>query len=300
MEKTEESYAGTKNLPKVFIVISSHNGGKFLPKMLLEIFRSNYSNCEVVLVDNNSTDGSIEEIRGSFSKVTLIRNSENIGISAGMNVGIRYALERGAKYILILRQNTGNLTGILPVLVAEMEQDNSLGLSSPVISEEDGQIAFAGGHVDWFGAKLIATREGRQENYLRSDYLRGAAILVRAEVFRRTGLLNEKLFMYFGEEELSFKAKAAGYKLLISSQARVISLADESLDANKKEYWLNLATLLFFKKNTPAHFLPWIIGFFSSLYFKNWLREKYFKKKDAKTILWKRVFRDFYNNEGFF
>ena len=293
----ENNFAGL-HLPKVFVVIVNSNGKEFLLKTLTELFCLNYSNFEVVLVDNNSKDGSLEELRRSFSKVTIIKNSSNIGIYAGMNIGIKYVLERGAKYILLLRHNAVGFKQSLPALVAEMEKNQEIGLSSPVVSENDNNNIFLGGKVNWLKMKLVPSVTSKKENYLDSDYLVSGAVLVRAEVFRKAGLLNEKYPTFYGEADLSFKAKKQGYKLLICQNLPAVCLEESQSTNSDEKYLLILSTLAFFKSNTPVYLIPWVTAFFIFSFLKNWIELKFFKQANAINI--QRAYLDFYRNEGIF
>ena len=89
----------SSNIPKVFVVILNYNGRDMIKSCLDSVFSSDYSNLEVVFVDNDSTDGSLEFSKNLFPKFHFIKNEKNIGFSAGNNVGIRFALEKMADYI---------------------------------------------------------------------------------------------------------------------------------------------------------------------------------------------------------
>ncbi|MDZ4385549.1 MAG: glycosyltransferase, partial [Candidatus Moranbacteria bacterium] len=77
------------NYPKVFIVILNHNSKATVQKCLTSVFKLNYPNFEVVFVDNDSNDGSLELAKTNFSKANFIKNAENLGCAAGNNIGIR-------------------------------------------------------------------------------------------------------------------------------------------------------------------------------------------------------------------
>ena len=111
-----------KNFPKVFIIILNYNGQDVIKKCLASVFKNEYADFEVVVVDNNSTDGSLEAAKNNFSKAHFIKNEANLGFSAGNNVGIRFALERMAKYVLLLNNDTEVEKDFLEKLVAVAEE----------------------------------------------------------------------------------------------------------------------------------------------------------------------------------
>ena len=95
-----------KNYPKVFVVVLNYNGGHFIKKCLASVFKNDYPDFEVVVVDNGSKDGSLEMAKSNFSKAVFIKNEENLGFATGNNIGIRYSLERMADYVCLLNNDT--------------------------------------------------------------------------------------------------------------------------------------------------------------------------------------------------
>jgi GT2 family glycosyltransferase len=136
--------------PKIFVIILNFNGQDVLAQCLSSVYQSNYLNFEVVVVDNNSNDTSLEQAKKSFSRANFIKNSENFGFSRGNNVGIRWALEKFSDYILILNNDTVLEKTTLSELVQAIQRNESVGIVSPVIfSADNNSVWFAGGTVDW-------------------------------------------------------------------------------------------------------------------------------------------------------
>ncbi|MFZ2975158.1 MAG: glycosyltransferase family 2 protein [Candidatus Moraniibacteriota bacterium] len=245
--------------PKVFIIILNYNGQNFLKKTLASVFQVDYPNFEIVLVDNNSKDGSFEEARRVFPKIACIKNSENLGFSAGNNIGIEYALERLADYILLLNYDTTVRKNFLRPLVDLMEGDEKTGISSPVIFEgESSNIWFSGGKIDWFKMKTEHKKESIKENNFQSDYIAGCAMMIKKEVFKKIGLLDEDYFLYWEDADFSVRAKRAGYKLAVCARSQISHLEKSQEKKANKIYWLVLSGLIFFKKNSPTYLQPWI------------------------------------------
>ena len=97
--------------PKVSVLVLNWNGCKDTVECLRSVEKIQYSNFEIVLIDNGSSDNSVETVQKEFSNVKIIRNSKNLGYAEGNNVGIKYALTNRSKYILILnpREQMRNL-----------------------------------------------------------------------------------------------------------------------------------------------------------------------------------------------
>ncbi len=282
-----------KELPKIFIIVLNYNGKDCLRNTLSGVFSIDYSNCEVVLVDNASVDGSLEDIRRNFLKVTIIKNSENVGFAAGMNVGIRYALERGAEYVLLLNYDVEVPRNFLLPLVEEMEKETTLGICSPLILSPNGAVWFSGGKINWFRMRTTHLQDKIRQVYLASDYLSGCAMFIRAQVFRQVGLLDEDYFLYYEDADFSFKAKRAGYGLAVCPQSHLVHLEKSQNENKQKIYWLVFSALIFFKKNTPFYLRPWTTAFREVRRMKNWLDIKF--KKKATTELVQKAYRDFYH-----
>lgn len=256
--------------PKVFIIILNYNGKECIERTLSDVFKLDYPNFKVVLVDNNSTDGSLEIARNKFPKIPLIRNQENLGFSAGNNKGIKYALERGADYVMLLNYDIGLEKKSLFHLIEAAEKDTRIGVACPLIFEKDNaRVWFSGGKIKWIQMKAVHERKVLSQDFLCSDYITGAAILIKKEVFKKIGLLDEEYFLYWEDADFSVRAKRAGYKLLVSAKSHMVHFEKSEQKKEKKIYWLVLSGLLFFKKNSPFWLRPWIFFYTLARKMKN-------------------------------
>ncbi|MFA7319271.1 MAG: glycosyltransferase family 2 protein [Parcubacteria group bacterium] len=280
-------------MPKIFIIILNYNGKDCLGNTLADVFRLEYANFEIVLVDNASQDGSLEEVLNKFSKAIVIRNSQNVGFAAGMNVGIKYALERGAEYVLLLNYDVSVPQNCLSLLVEDMEKDRKIGVGSPLIFEKSGAVWFSGGRINWWRMRADQLTEKLQENYFLSDYISGCAMLIRASVFHSAGLLDERYFLYYEDTDFSFAARTAGYKLLVSAKSQIMHLEKSRESGSQKVYWLVLSALIFFKKNTPLYLKPYTSVFLGVRRFKNWLEVRFYKNDMAGVV--QKAYQDFYD-----
>ena len=167
----------------------------------------------VVVVDNEST-GELREMRGE--RLDLIEVPENRGFSGGVNVGIRRALEAGADAVLVINNDAVIAAGALDLLVEALAADPELGIVAPLIVNPDGSVQSRGGRVSrWSGVA--------RQNYStrRIDYLSWACVLVRADVFRAVGELDERFFMYWEDVDYSLRARESGYRIGVVDDAVV-------------------------------------------------------------------------------
>ena len=275
-----------KNFPKVNIIVLNYNGNNYLEKCLKSLFCLNYPNFEVVVVDNNSTDGSLETARKKFPRITYIKNEENLGFSAGNNVGIKYSLERMADFVLMLNNDTEVEVGLLSKLVSRMGKEPKLGVVSPIIlfSNSD-KIWFSGGKIDWLKMKTAHIDGGL-------DFISGCAMFVRAEVFRKIGLFDEDFFLYWEDADFSVRAKRAGFSLGIIRDCFVRHFEKSEKNKKNKTYWLVLSGLIFFKKNATHYLKIWLWVYFILRKIKN-RYDLYKNKKDEIALIVQKAYQDF-------
>jgi GT2 family glycosyltransferase len=277
--------------PKVFVIILNYNGKDFIMDTLRSVFKLEYPNFEIIIVDNNSQDRSPEMIKNAFPKIIFIKNSQNLGFSAGNNVGIKYALERGADFVLLLNYDTQAKGDFLTSLIETAESDSKIGIASPVIVKENNEVWFSGGKIDWWRMRTTHETKERKEDYLASDFISGCAMLIRAEVFKKVGLLSEDYFLYYEDADFSCKAKKAGYKLAISVESRITHMEKSEENKKNKTYWLVISGLIFFRKNSPFWFRPWIFIYTILRRIKN--RSDIKKEKGELALVVQKAYRDF-------
>lgn len=281
-----------KSYPKVFVIILNYNGKEIINKCLSSVFKIDYPSFEVVLVDNNSIDGSFEMAKSNFSKATFIKNEENLGFSAGNNIGIRYALERMADYTLILNNDTEVDKDFLGKLVAVAEKDEKIGLLSPVIFDgQTKQVWFSGGIIKWLRMRTQHLNEVKTEEYYKSDFITGCAMLVRAKVFKEIGLFDEDYFLYWEDADLSFRAKKAGFKNVVVSSSWVYHYETSERHKQMKAYWLVISGLIFFKKHTSLWLKPWISLYLVVRKIKNWQDVQF--KRDELAPMVQKAYKDY-------
>lgn len=230
-------------MKKVFLVILNWNGWKMTLdclKSLEDIKKDNFS-IEVIVVDNGSTDDSVEKIREEESKIKIIENKENLGFAEGNNVGIRYALENGADYVCLLNNDTRVDPSFLVELVKTVQSDEKIGLIGGKIYFEKGYeffkdkytdsqkgkvIWYAGGLIDWNnvyashrGVDEVDT--GQYDQTVETEYLNGCLMLGTREMFQKVGLFDKRYFLYFEDAEFSLRAKKAGFKVIFCPKAKI-------------------------------------------------------------------------------
>src|SRR5450756_1618508 len=210
------------------VVIVNWNGKEMLQNCLSSFFVNTKSpECKVVVVDNASTDGSVEMLQAQFPQIKLIRNPRNTGFSKANNQGIRFALENGAKYILLLNNDVEITAGRwLEDLSDVFESDTKIGIVGCKLLYPDGTIQHAGGiiklQVPYHRGKC-AKDTGQYDKVEFVDYVTGAVLLIKSDVIRRIGLLDEGFTpLYFEDTDWYVRARLYGYKVVYTPNPTLI------------------------------------------------------------------------------
>jgi len=283
-----------KTFPKVFIIVLNYNGKNIIVPCLRSVFKNSYPNFEVVVVDNNSQDGSFEEAKLNFSKASFIRNSQNLGYAAGNNLGTRFALERMADYVLLLNNDVEVENDFLVRMVEIAEKNEKTGIVGSIIfNQENREIWYAGGKISWFRMKTYHEQKIRDASQFQTEFITGCSMLVKKDVFKKIGLLDEDYFLYWEDADFSVRANKAGFENMIAAKSWVYHLEKSSKSLPEKNYWLVISGLLFFRKNSPIWIKPWIFIYTRLRKIKNLIDLKTNKNKDALMV--KKAYCDFAN-----
>ncbi|WP_048149011.1 glycosyltransferase family 2 protein [Methanolacinia paynteri] len=251
----------------ISIVIPNYNGKKFLENCLNSISGQSYSDSEIIVIDNGSSDGSAEYIKENFQGIILIENNENLGFTGATNQGIR---QSNGEYILTLNNDTISDPSLLENLHKAIISDENIGIVASKMIFPDGRINSAGMCISRSGAAWNRGMfEKDQGQYEDPEYMIGAcagAALYRRSMLDEIGLFDEDFFMYHDDVDLSFRAYLAGWKCLYCPKAIVthINSATSGFESEFSVYHGNRNIIWFAVKNFPARHLilysPWIIG----------------------------------------
>ena len=230
-------------MTKIGIVVLNYNTKKEIEDCLESIgkLKKNDFTVFTYLVDNASSDKSFREVVLKFKDLKLTENKENLGFSGGNNVGIKQALKDNCDWVLILNPDTEVDQNLLVEFLKVANQDSSVGIVGPKIYFAKGYefhkdryrkdqlgkvIWYAGGKIDW--ANVLASHigvdevdHGQYDKLKEIDFVTGAAMFVRKEVFEKIGFFDEKYFLYLEDLEFCQRAKKRGIKLVFSPKALV-------------------------------------------------------------------------------
>jgi GT2 family glycosyltransferase len=204
-------------------VVLNWNGHGVLDNCLRSLYNQTYRPLEIIVVDNASTDGSVDFLRQKFQDVNLIVNEKNLGFGAGNNIGI---LASRGKYIMMLNNDTRLDSKCVEELKRSIEKDKKYGAcaskillaSKPDVIDGVGIVVCPDGLS--FGRGRLEKRdryEEEEEIFFASD----GACLYRREMLEDIGLYDEDFFAYADETDMGWRARLAGWKCIYSPKAIV-------------------------------------------------------------------------------
>lgn len=220
--------------PLVVILVLNWNRCDETIACLESVSRLTYPRVVAVLIDNGSSDESARIIRERFPRVEVIETGQNLGYAGGNNVGISWALRRGADYVLILNNDTIVPPGALTELMRVASTDKAIGVVGPkVLCEPDRHLLYSCGESQslWFNRRRIATGQPDpkfDQTPRDVDYVVGCALLVSREFIERVGLMDEAFFAYYDEVDWCFRGRRFGYRIVCVPSAVVYHKGEAS------------------------------------------------------------------------
>lgn len=213
--------------PLVVTVILNTNRRDDTIACLAALEKQTYPNHKIIVLDNASSDGSVQAIRESFPTVEIVALGTNQGYAGNNNVGIALALTQGADWVFILNEDTILAPDCLTRLIDVAGSDPHIGIVGPMVyhHDEPNIIQSAGGKMGrfWNAAHLAQNQpDAGHFNVARTvDWISGCAILVRRTVIEEVGALDERFFYYWEEVEWCLRTRKRGWRIVHVPQAKL-------------------------------------------------------------------------------
>ena len=240
---------------------------------------------EIIIVDNNSSDGSVEFIKSLTSSrvnelkkkkpnslinnslIKLIKNKKNLGFAAGNNIGIRYVLDSGADYIVVLNNDVIVKNDFLTPLVSFLEENKEVGVVTPKIyfapghefhkdrykKNEQGKVIWSvGGTIDW--QNVIASNrgvdevdKGQYDQETEVDFASGCCLMAPSFIWEKVNFFDERYFLYYEDSDLCQRVKRAGYKIVYVPGSKIwhLNAGSSQVGGNLHDYFIARNRLLF-------------------------------------------------------
>lgn len=239
---------------KVGIIIVNYNGKLDTMECLisLDLYHKNNSNITVFLVDNNSYDPLDDYfIKKLDTNVLHIKNTNNEGFAKGNNIGITKALESGCELIALINNDTVFVDDSLQKVINCFKNNPSYGILGMInYYYSDPNLVWQSGfstNLFWGFSAKIGYTAGR-ENIVPVDYVPGSSIVVRSDVFKDIGFLDEKYFAYFEEYDFCIRAKKNGINIGFLNGSRILHKVGKSSTSTVQLYFRTRNKLMFYHK----------------------------------------------------
>ncbi|SKA87522.1 hypothetical protein SAMN05428976_11011 [Clostridium sp. USBA 49] len=232
-----------ENQPLVYIILINYNGWKDTIQCIDSIRNIDYNNYKIVIVDNNSKDNSVENIKKIYPNITILEENVNLGFAGGNNEGIRYALQNNADYVLLLNNDTEVKKDFLSVLIERIKKEPKIGIATGKINYYDNKriIWYAGGVFDKLKGNSYHIGVDEKDNNQYDEekeisFISGCFMLIPSKVFNDIGLLSEDYFLYHEDTDFCCKIMSKGYKLFYYPKSIIYHKVSASTGRKSKLY----------------------------------------------------------------
>lgn len=217
-----------KNNPKTFVLILSYNGKQWLTDCVPSVLAMDYSNYEVVVIDNGSSDGTEEYIKSQFPEVHLLELQPNVGYSKGFNAGLEYAARLGADYFLIMNNDTVIDAGALSALMETALSHEKAGFVTgkifyydepnvfQTVGKKEDPIQWNGDHIG-----IGETDIGQYDTEAERPFIDDVMTLVNRAMYAQIGGYDPQLFLQAEEFDWQVRAKKKGWQCYYTPKAKL-------------------------------------------------------------------------------
>jgi len=222
--------------------------------------------CEIIVVDNASTDGTVDLLKREFSQVKLIANSGNKGFSAANNQAIKIAK---GEYLLLLNPDTVVHPCSLDTLITFLDTSPDFGACGPKLLDADGRMHASIGYVPTFRSILYGKTIFRSLGLFQGHYrklqtdnidcskqvdveqISGAVLMVRCSLMKQIGLMDESFFLYYEDVDLCLRIRKAGWRIAYVPEAMITHTGGRSTlqVSAKKKFMLYKSLLIYLRKH---------------------------------------------------
>ena len=270
MEKNTDSMK-----PLISIIILNYNAGNLLIDCVSSIQKSDYTNFEIILVDNISKDNSHKKCKDNFPTIKLIENKENLGYCEGNNIGLRTAK---GEFVVVLNPDTIVDSNWLDELL-EAYQNNGEGLYQPkfLATSDNSMLLSTGQMIQLFGFGYSRSKGDKDEKLFEKieqiDYASGTCLFTSKKILKKIGLFDPFLFAFHDDLELCWRAalnriksfyvpKSIVYHPIEGTSFKWSPLKFKLMERNRKYCLLTLYDRSTFYKMLPALIVVDIAVFF--------------------------------------
>ena len=286
-------------VPPVFTVILNWNGLSDTRECIKSLAQADYPNNRIVVVDNGSEADEAAALRTELGdSIDLIESEVNLGFAGGANLGLRYGLDHGADYVLLLNNDTKVDAAFLSALVEAAEARSDIAAVCPkaYYYDEPEVIYSTGGSVNLWTAKARQIGRGQRDvgqfaSTVQRDYADGVCILIPRRALETVGLLDEEYFAYWEETDWCMRAREKGLRCYYVPNAKIWHKAVRVQSPTSQYYFLFRRNALMFvrKRGSRLQLLTAVLAHvfvFAPRYFLTHPRNIARAPAELKALLW--------------
>lgn len=275
---------------KITVVIPNYNGIDYLKKCMLSLESQWIDPANILLVDNGSTDGSVEWFREAYPLCRCLELSTNTGFSGAVNAGIKSC---GSEYAILLNNDTEVKSGFIEALLEIMDREGNekvfsassmmIDMWKPDILDDAGDLYCALGWAFSRGKGKKCTKFEKECNVFAAC---GGASIYRVKVFEEIGYFDQQHFMYLEDIDIGYRALIHGYRNVYQPKAKVLHAGSASSGSRyneRKTVWAAANSVYLVWKNMPLLQLILNAPLLLAGYFAKWLF--FTRKKMGKLYL---------------
>lgn len=277
-------------MKSIGIVICNYNKSEYVCRCIESVLQSDTQDFDIFMVDNASTDDSVEAVQKRFGdKVTILQNSENLGGSGGFNTGIRKVLEEGYTYLMCLDNDAEVTKEAVRSLHEFLMKNPRVGMAgskvyhkhAPEYVQQMGlNLHFETCSAETLYADMLDNRDIPEVVYC--DTVAACSLMMPVKVVRKVGMMPEDNFIYWDDMEWGYLVGKAGYQVAACGASKVY----HEMSANVRRentfstYYLWRNRLHFFMKYTPK---------------KQWEQMSFYQLRSVFDAFYESMYREEHN-----
>lgn len=208
--------------PTLAVIVLNWNGISDTVSCLNSLLKQSIT-VDIIVVDNGSTDNSIEVIKSQYQNITLLKKARNLGFAGGVNVGIRYAIDKNYSYVALFNNDAIADKDWVLNLVNNIKTNDSIGIATGLLLDYSGEkIDSTGEQYSIWGLPFPRNRGDKRILAPKGQLVFGAtggASLYRTQMLKEIGLFDEDFFAYYEDTDICFRAQLAGWKVAYTPNA---------------------------------------------------------------------------------
>jgi len=254
---------------KIAIIIVNWNQFELTYACINSIKKCTYNNYQIILVDNGSHDDSGLKLKEIFPEIIYMQNDKNIGFTGANNLAIKHALIKNFEYLMLLNNDTVVDLNFIEYMLQTFKKDKKIGAVQPLILFYDNNeiVWNFGGKFDKISGRVVTMNKGIDiSRIIKSKYtewISGCCFMVKNDVIKKVGLLDDYFFVYYEDADWSIRIKNAGYKLGLNFKSKIYHHEGASWKSKKKNkegvispftHYLNVRNHIYFIKKHKMQF----------------------------------------------